>query len=162
MNDAAEGGRGRGWPFEGWLAGSVHHGVTTVTSVIVVVMMTRLTSGQRLLLSLYRAEQYDQQAEAIVPPATAGRMDPQRATQRWLEGMSRYAKESFSEELRRAREAAGVTQQQLSEIADLSVTGLAMIERGERAPSLDSATRICWALDVASGCAERRPEIKAG
>jgi transcriptional regulator with XRE-family HTH domain len=65
--------------------------------------------------------------------------------------MSRHNKESFPEKLRQAREAAGLTQQQLSEIADLSVTGLAMIERGERAPSLDSATRICWALDVASG-----------
>ena len=45
-----------------------------------------------------------------------------------------------------------MTQQQLSEIADLSVTGLAMIERG--AASAESRLRhafICWALDVASG-----------
>jgi DNA-binding XRE family transcriptional regulator len=65
--------------------------------------------------------------------------------------MSRRFKESFSGKLREARESAGLTQQQLSEIADLSITGLAMIERGERAPSLDTAARICWALDVASG-----------
>lgn len=78
-------------------------------------------------------------------------MDPERATQKWLRGMSRHIKETFPEKLRSAREAAGLTQQQLSEIADLSVTGLAMIERGERTPSLDTAARICWALDVASG-----------
>lgn len=78
-------------------------------------------------------------------------MDPERATQRWLQGMSRHMREGFPERLRRARKAAGLTQQQLSEIAELSVTGLAMIERGERAPSLDTAARICWALDIASG-----------
>ena len=86
-----------------------------------------------------------------MPPPTAGRMDPERATEKWLRGMSRHIKETFPEKFRRAREAAGLTQQQLSEIADLSVTGLAMIERGERTPSLDTAARICWALDVASG-----------
>lgn len=109
------------------------------------------TPGQRLWLSVYRAHEYDQQATAITPSPAAGQMDPQRATQKWLQGMSRHCKESFSSKLRQARESAGLTQQQVSEIADLSVTGLAMIERGERAPSLDTAARICWALDVASG-----------
>jgi DNA-binding XRE family transcriptional regulator len=78
-------------------------------------------------------------------------MDPERATQKWLHGMSRHIKSSFPAKLRQAREAAGLTQQQLSEIAELSVTGLAMIERGERVPNLDTAARICWALDAASG-----------
>lgn len=111
---------------------------------------TRETPGQKLWLSLYRADQYDQQAAAFTPLPTAGRMDPERATQKWLLGMSRHFKEGFPEKLRHAREASGLTQQQLSQIANLSVTGLAMIERGERAPSLDTAARICWALDVAS------------
>lgn len=111
----------------------------------------RETPGQKLWLSLYRADQYDQQAAAIVLPPVAARTNPERATQRWLQGMSRHFKSSFPEKLRQAREAAGLTQQQLSEIAELSVTGLAMIERGERVPNLDTATRICWALDVASG-----------
>jgi DNA-binding XRE family transcriptional regulator len=125
-----------------------------VTAVIVYFMSgSRETPGQRLWLSLYRADQYDQQAAAIVPSPADGRMDPQRATQKWLQGMSRHFKESFPEKLRQAREAARLTQQQLSQIAELSVTGLAMIERGERAPSLDTAARICWALDVASGAA---------
>jgi DNA-binding XRE family transcriptional regulator len=110
-----------------------------------------MTPGQRLWLSLFQADQYDQQAAAIVPSPTSGRMDPERATQKWLEGMSRHLKESFPEKLRRARETAKLTQEQLSQIAELSVTGLAMIERGERVPSVDTAARICWALDVASG-----------
>jgi DNA-binding XRE family transcriptional regulator len=111
----------------------------------------RQTPGQRLWLSLCRADDYDQQAAAIQPPPTAGRKDPERATQSWLQGMSRQIKESFPDKFRQAREAAGLTQQRLSEVAELSVTGLAMIERGERTPSLDTAARICWALDVASG-----------
>ncbi len=78
-------------------------------------------------------------------------MDPQQATQNWFRGMSKQIKESFPHKFRQAREDAGLTQQQLSEVAELSVTGLAMIERGERTPSLDTAARICWALDVASG-----------
>jgi DNA-binding XRE family transcriptional regulator len=109
------------------------------------------TPGQRLWLSLLRADQYDQQAAAVVPSPTSGRMDPERATQKWLEGMSRHLKASFPEKLRRARETAKLTQEQLAHIADLSVTGLAMIERGERVPGVDTAARICWALDVASG-----------
>ena len=111
---------------------------------------TRETPGQKLWLSLYRADQYDQQAAAIEPPAPSP-MNPERATQKWLQGMSRHFKSSFPEKLRGARKDAGLTQQELSAIAELSVTGLAMIERGERVPNLDTAARICWALDVASG-----------
>jgi len=112
---------------------------------------SKLTPGQKLWRSLCRADDYDQQAASIQPPIAAGKMDPERSTQAWLQGMSRHIKESFPEKFRQAREKAGLTQQQLSELADLSVTGLAMIERGERTPSLDTAARICWALDVASG-----------
>ena len=45
----------------------------------------------------------------------------------------------------------GLTQQRLADIADLTVTAVAMAERGERAPSLDTAMRLCWALDIAAG-----------
>ena len=123
--------------------------VTTVT--VLAMARTKQTPGQRLWVNLCRAGDYDQQAAAVQPPLTARRMDPQRATQSWLQGMSKQIKESFPEKFRQAREDAGLTQQQLSEIADVSVTGLAMIERGERTPGLDTAARICWALDVASG-----------
>jgi DNA-binding XRE family transcriptional regulator len=111
----------------------------------------RETPGQKLWLSLYRADQYDQQAAGIEPQPASSPMNPERATQKWLQGMSSHFKSSFPEKLRRAREDAGLTQQELSGIAELSVTGLAMIERGERVPNLDTAARICWALDVASG-----------
>ena len=49
------------------------------------------------------------------------------------------------------REELGLTQQELADTAGLTATAVAMIERGERAPSLDTATRLCWALDVAAG-----------
>lgn len=75
-------------------------------------------------------------------------MTPQLATRRWLDGMARNLERTFPEKVRDARIHAGITQQQLADTAQLSVTGLAMIERGERLPGLDTATRICWALDA--------------
>jgi DNA-binding XRE family transcriptional regulator len=62
-----------------------------------------------------------------------------------------YSSESSLTPSRSARDRLGITQQRLSEIAELPVTGVAMIERGERVPNLDTAARICWALDVAAG-----------
>jgi DNA-binding XRE family transcriptional regulator len=115
------------------------------------VTQSRETRGQKLWLSLIEANQYDQQAHALVPPSGSDGMSPERATQNWSRGMARNLRAQFPKKLRLAREAAGLTQKQLSEMAGLSATGLAMIERGERAPSLDTAARICWALDVAVG-----------
>lgn len=109
------------------------------------------TVGGALWLSLYRAGVYDVQAAAIGASPSGKEMSPELATRRWLQGMSRHLKETFPERLRGARERLGITQQRLSEIAGLSETGLAMIERGERVPNLDTAARICWALDFASG-----------
>src|SRR5207247_6889251 len=79
---------------------------------------------------------------------TGNVMTAELATQRWLDAMATNLERTFPEKLRTTRERAGITQQHLAETAQLSVTGLAMIERGERRPSLDTATRICWALDV--------------
>jgi DNA-binding XRE family transcriptional regulator len=109
------------------------------------------TPGQELWLGLYRADVYDQEAEKIVAPPGSPRLNPERATERWLEGMSRHLKESFPTGLRKRREELGMTQQELADIAELTVTAVAMIERGERAPNLDTAARLCWALDVAAG-----------
>lgn len=103
--------------------------------------------GENLWLGLYRASEYRAQALKITVPTRKG-MTPELATQRWLDGMARNLEETFPKKLRTAREQAGITQQQLAETAQLSVTGLAMLERGERLPGLDTATRICWALDV--------------
>lgn len=109
------------------------------------------TPGQKLWLGLYRADLYDQEAGKLAVPHGATRSNPQRATRRWLEGMSRHLKESFPAGLRERREQLGLTQQQLADTAQLTVTAVAMIERGERAPNLDTAARLCWALDVAAG-----------
>lgn len=109
------------------------------------------TPGQKLWLSLFRGNLYAEQAETIEVRAGAGRLNAERATKRWLEGMSRHLRESFPAGLRALREELDVTQQQLADIADLTVTAVAMIERGERAPNLDTAARLCWALDVAAG-----------
>lgn len=107
--------------------------------------------GQKLWLNLYRADLYDRQAEKIVVPPGAPRLNPEGLTKRWLEGMSRHVKESFPKALRMVREELGLTQQGLADIAQLTVTAVAMIERGERTPNLDTATRLCWALDTAAG-----------
>jgi DNA-binding XRE family transcriptional regulator len=109
------------------------------------------TPGQKLWLTLYRAVFYAQQAEELAVPPGASRSSPEQATKRWLEGMSRHLKEKFSSDLRKQREELRLTQQQLADKAALTVTAVAMTERGERAPSLDTATRLCWALDVAAG-----------
>jgi DNA-binding XRE family transcriptional regulator len=117
-------------------------------------MSRKTAAGENLWLSLYRADTYTKQAAAI-RLGKAG-MTVELATKRWLEGMARHLQESFPGKLRIAREGLGITQLELSEIAQLSVTGLAMVERGERTPNLDTAARICWALDVAS-CSAARP-----
>lgn len=109
------------------------------------------TPGQKLWLALYRAEVYIQQSERCMVPPGASRLNPELATRRWFERMSRHLKESFPAGLRKRRGELGLTQQQLADIAELTVTAVAMIERGERAPNLDTAARLCWALDVAAG-----------
>lgn len=112
---------------------------------------TKDTLGQKLWLSLYRAHLYDQEAGMIDASPAVPRLNPERATKRWLQGMSRHLKESFRTGLRKCREELGLTQQELAEIAGLTSTAVAMIERGERSPNLDTAARLCWALDVAAG-----------
>ena len=112
---------------------------------------TKDTPGQKLLRILYRVDAYKQESEKIAVAPGTPRNDPHHATKRWLAGMSRHLKERFSTELRKLREEHGITQQQLAEIAELTATGVAMIERGERVPNIDTVVRLCWALDVAAG-----------
>lgn len=107
--------------------------------------------GQKLWLSLYHADLYDQETERIVVASVPRKLNPEHATRRWLKGMSRHLKEDFATGLRRRREELGLAQRELAEIAGLTVTAVAMIERGERAPNLDTAARLCWALDMAAG-----------
>jgi transcriptional regulator with XRE-family HTH domain len=51
-------------------------------------------------------------------------------------------------QLRLARAGPKITQEELSERARISVSFLSMIERGERAPHLETLARIAGALDV--------------
>ena len=108
------------------------------------------TPGQTLWLSLYQAESYDEEAKSLTVPPGSSRHSPERATKKWLEGVARHMKKSFPARLRKAREKLGTTQQELADIAQLTATAVAMIERSERAPSLDTAAKLCWALDVAA------------
>jgi len=111
----------------------------------------KTTPGQDVWLALYRADLYDEKAKGMVVPPNAAKHNVERVTRRWLEGMSRHLKEAYSTQLRREREKLGLTQQELAEKAELTVTAVAMIERKERIPNLDTAARLCWALDVAAG-----------
>ena len=51
--------------------------------------------------------------------------------------------------IRILRKAAGLTQEQLAEAADVSVNFIGYVERGQRAPSIRTLERIAQALKVA-------------
>jgi transcriptional regulator with XRE-family HTH domain len=51
--------------------------------------------------------------------------------------------------IRILRKAAGLTQEQLAEAADVSVNFMGYVERGQRAPSIQTLERIAQALNVA-------------
>lgn len=52
--------------------------------------------------------------------------------------------------IKEAREAKGLTQEQLAEIVGLSSTHISVIERGVKAPKLETFIEIANALDVTS------------
>src|SRR5438067_774568 len=74
---------------------------------------TKHTPGQKLWLGLYRADLYDKQAATVSVPPGAPKLNPERGTKHWLEGMSRDLKERFPTELRTLREELGLSQQEL-------------------------------------------------
>ncbi|MFG2328820.1 multiprotein-bridging factor 1 family protein [Streptomyces sp. NPDC048604] len=64
----------------------------------------------------------------------------------------------YGEELRRRREAAGLTQEQLSEITIISRTHIAHMEAGRRRPDVADARRLDKALGpTTSSSASCRP-----
>ena len=50
--------------------------------------------------------------------------------------------------LRKAREAAGLTQTELAEKADVHRTYVSMLERNEKSPTLEVFFRLCKALET--------------
>ena len=67
----------------------------------------------------------------------------------------------FSEELRRARSAAGLTQDQLAERVGYSPSLVAHVETGSRAPSLDFARRGDEALGTGGLLARLQPFVRS-
>ena len=54
----------------------------------------------------------------------------------------------LGDELRNARDKAKMTQQKLSELADVDRTYISQLENDKQSPSLEVLFRICDALDV--------------
>ncbi len=64
--------------------------------------------------------------------------------------------EPFGEQLRRHREAAGLTQEELAGRAAISVNAVGALERGERRhPYPDTVRRLSEALTLTEACARR-------
>jgi transcriptional regulator with XRE-family HTH domain len=57
-------------------------------------------------------------------------------------------RETFGDNLRRARQAAGLSQRQLATLAGLDRTYVGSVERGERNVSIDNIERLAEALSV--------------
>jgi len=56
--------------------------------------------------------------------------------------------EVFGERLRKLRDARGLTQEKLAHAADLTTTFVSTIERGRKAPSLNTVLKLARALKV--------------
>jgi transcriptional regulator with XRE-family HTH domain len=56
----------------------------------------------------------------------------------------------MGEELRKARERAGLTQEQLAFQASLSRPYISQLERNLKSPTVDTLFRVCDALDVSA------------
>jgi transcriptional regulator with XRE-family HTH domain len=62
----------------------------------------------------------------------------------------------MGEELRKARERAAMTQEQLSFRAGLSRPYISQLERNLKSPTVDTLFRLCDALDVSAADVVRR------
>lgn len=61
-------------------------------------------------------------------------------------------------ELRKAREAAGLSQEKLAFKAGVHRTYISMLERGKASPTLETLFRLCDALDLRASDVVRRVE----
>lgn len=64
----------------------------------------------------------------------------------------------FGDELRKAREAAGLTQETLAFEAELDRTYISRLEHNKKSPTLDTLFRICDALGIAASTLIARVE----
>lgn len=67
----------------------------------------------------------------------------------------------LGEELRRAREATGLTQEKLAEKAGLDRTYISLLERDKQSPSVEMLFRVCSALGIRASTLLARVESAA-
>ncbi len=66
----------------------------------------------------------------------------------------------FADRLRELREAKGITQKQLAELAGVSLRGVAQWEQGVREPAWSSVVALCGALGVSCEAFLQEPTRK--
>jgi transcriptional regulator with XRE-family HTH domain len=62
--------------------------------------------------------------------------------------VARSIAQTFGDNLRRARREAGVSQETVAFRSDLHRTEIGLLERGERTPRIDTATKLAGAVSV--------------
>ena len=66
----------------------------------------------------------------------------------------------LGEELRKAREKAGISQEELAHRADISRQYVSLLELDKKSPTVDVLMRLCAAMDASAGEVIRRVERK--
>lgn len=64
--------------------------------------------------------------------------------------MMQYVLLEMGQRIKRARKEKSLTQEQLAEACNISVSFMGHIERGSRIPSIETLCALCRALDVSS------------
>lgn len=69
-----------------------------------------------------------------------------------------YFAEMLGQELRKARQSRGLTQEEVAARAGLSREYISIIERGKRSPTIDVLLRVCRAIGVQASAILRKVE----
>jgi transcriptional regulator with XRE-family HTH domain len=62
------------------------------------------------------------------------------------------AREQFAENLRQARDSAGLSQEALADACDLHRTEISLLERSKRSPRLETIVILAQGLGLADAC----------
>ncbi len=62
------------------------------------------------------------------------------------------AREQFAENLRRARDRAGLSQEALADACELHRTEISLLERSKRSPRLETIVTLAQGLGLADAC----------